>query len=234
VLNQTTSAEVKHLHQLLRYLRPTGRVGIRSTQLGQLYQRRHELRYVTNGLIPFTWPVTGAADFTLIWDESVGTWTCSGTVFGETPKGSDPKTWFHNAARAVKIREQILKGFLQTAMTLWERYVGDLEQFQYRLGIKCASYGHMSRYDSGYCWTHTTSPGIQVFFSPDLKPPEYGMPPRARFGFYQASQLHQWDLNVENLAHFRNEATVFSHEARKFCEGASACFGKADFSDVQD
>jgi hypothetical protein len=233
-MNKASDEELKHLHQLLRYLRPTGRVSLRSTRIGQLGQSEHVLTYMTDGLIPFSWPVTGAANFTLTWNEITQRWTCEGSIFGETPKGEDPKTWFHNAARAVKMREQVLKGVLQNAMTLWERYRGDLEQFQYRLGIKCAPYGHMTRYDSGYCWTHTANPSVQIFFSLDPEPAEYGMPPRARFGFYAPTKLHQWDLTVENLARFYNDVGAFSHEARKFCEGASACFGKVDFSDVAD
>jgi hypothetical protein len=121
----------------------------------------------------------------------------------------------------------VLKGFLQRATTLWERYRGDLDQFTYSLGIELAATGNMERLQTGFRWLHTSHPDIQIFFSPDPAKPSYGMLPQSRFGFYEPVKTHVWYLSVENLSQMRESLASFSADARKFCEGASACLGVA-------
>lgn len=225
---------LEQLKALRIYLRTSGSVVLQSQNVAQLGQKQHALVYTTDGLLPYTWPVTGQAHISLIWDDNKDAWTCSGHMFGQTPSATEPKAFFHQVARGVKMREQLLKAFFQQAMTYWERYAGDLEQFQYRLGIQLASSGHMARHPQSYSWTSATDPTVQVWMSPDPTPPGFGMPPRAKFGFFDDPRTHQWSLTVANIAKFRDDVSAFSHEAREFCKGASACFGVTDFSDVAD
>lgn len=222
-----------NLKALRTYLRASGTVTLEKHSIGQLNQQSHSLTYATDGLVPYTWPVTGQAHFTFVWNDMDSAWKCAGQLFNQSPVANDPKTWLHQVARSVRLREQLLKSFFQQAMTYWERYVGDLEQFQYRLGIQLSSSGHMSRGASGFYYTSANDPTVQVFFSPDTTPATYGMPPRAKFGFYEPTKTHQWSLTVENMAKFRDDISSFSHDAREFCKGASSCLGATDFSDVE-
>ena len=216
------------LRKLAAYLKPTGRTSLTSSSSGPLGLQTYTLTYQTSGNVPFTWPVTGAADFTISYDESTREWSCAGQMFGVSPAGNEPKTWFHSVGQGVKSREQVIKGFLQRASMIWERYRGDLDHFAYRLGIEMAATGTMTKTDTGYCWTHTSHPDIQVHFSPDPNKPGYGMLPQVRLGFYAPVKMHVWFMSMPNLAQLRESVAEFSHTARTFCEGASACMVVAD------
>lgn len=227
------STELTHLRALLQYLRPTGRVAISHENVGQLEQRATVLTYKTDGMVPFNWPVTGSADMSIAWNDVTQAWTCTGTLFGASVEGNDPKTLFHSVARSIKSKEQTMKGFLQQAMTYGERYKGDAEQFQYRLSLKMSGSWHMERVATGYAWRHVADPGLALFFSVDTENQVFGAPPALRFGFFESPRLHSWTATVENFAVVRGSIAEFSHTAREFCKGASACFGKVDYSDLE-
>lgn len=214
---------IASLRKLAAYLKPTGRTSLSSVDAGPLGLKTYTLSYQTSGNVPFTWPVTGSADFSLVYDEATRHWQCNGHMFGINPSGNDPKTWFHAIAGGVKSREQVIKGFLQRTAMVWERYRGDLDHFTYRLGIELAATGTMVKTDTGYCWAHTSHPDIQVHFSPDPNKPAYGMLPQVRMGFYAPVKMHAWFVSMPNLAQLRESVAEYSKTARTFCEGASAC-----------
>jgi hypothetical protein len=216
------------LADLAKYLKPSGQTKLTKTSSGQLGLSAYTLTHVTDGQVPFTWPVSGVVDFSLTWDENTMAWSCSGNMYGTNPSGNNPKVWLHQVSKSLKNQEQILKGLLQKCATLWERYRGDLEQFSYRLGVEMSSTAHVQRYEQGYSWTHTAHPEIRMFFSPDPVKPGYGMLPQSRFGWYEPVGTHQWFISIEGLTQMRDGLAKFSHEARSYCEGASACFGQND------
>lgn len=217
--------EVQHLKALNTYLKPSGRTQLIERPAGQLGLKEYVLRYQTDGQVPVTWPVTGSADFEFIFNEAESKWFCTGNMFGTTPSGHEPKTWLHSIGQGIKSREQVIKGFLHRALGYWERYRGDLDQFTYRLGIEMSATGHMQKTSTGYCWAHTSHPDIKVFFSPDPEKPGYGMLPQFKFGFYEPVKAHVWYLSTDNLSSMSSAVATFSADARKFCEGASACLG---------
>lgn len=213
------------LKQLNRYLKPNGSAKLVERSAGQLGLKEYVLRFFTSGNIPFNWPVSGNVDLEFVYNEVTQAWTCSGSMFGITPAGNEPKAWLHTVAQGVKSREQILNGALQRAITLWERYRGDLEQFAYRYGIEMAATGTMTKVDDMHVWTHTSHPDVQLVFSLDPEKPTYGLLQQSRLGFYPVKKTHTWYLSVENLTQLRAGIEDYSASAQRFCHGASACFG---------
>ncbi len=220
--------EQKQLAALARYLKASGPTSLTSADSGQLGLRSHTLTHRTDGNVPFTWPMTGVVDFSFSWDDNTNAWSCTGGMYDSTPSGANPKVWFHQVAKNIKAREQILKDLLQRCATLWERYRGDLEQFSYRLGVETSGTAHVSRMDTAYCWTHTAHPDIRMFFSPDPVPTGYGRMPQSRYGWYPAPATHKWEMSVTSFAQMRADIIAFSKQAVNYCEGASACFGQND------
>lgn len=219
------SIHLDHLKALHAYLKPSGTATLSTRPIGQLDTKEYILRYRTDGNVPFTWPVTGVADFEFLFNEIEMMWQCKGSMFGVSPDARDPKTWLHGVSQGIKSREQVLKGFLSRANMYWERYRGDLDQFAFRLGLELAATGTMNKTDFGWCWTHTSHPDIQVCFSPDNRKPGFGQLPQSHFGFYSSIKTHEWYVSTENLTQMHGAIAQFSADARRFCEGASACFG---------
>ena len=216
--------ELKQLRALSAKLRQNGKCVLSSSANGPAGMSVHRLTYETAGDVPSYWPITGAAQFELTFDESAGQWTTTGSMFGVAPQALDPHAFFSQIAQGAATREQTLRGFLQQAGQVSERYTGDLNQMMYRLGVQMAAVGIMVELEHFWCWSPSIDPGVVVYFSRDTAPPDWLETPKIFIGFNQDISLHHWELTQPNLMAIREQLKVFAAQAQSFCADLNSCF----------
>jgi hypothetical protein len=225
----SASKQVTALHTLHSLLKSTGRSTLTATSVGN-GMNEYSYAYQSDGTVsPFA-SYSGSGDFSFTYNEKTNKWDANGVLFGINPSGNDPKSFFMQVLHGVRAISDIQNGFFTKAMTLWERYRGDLEQFTYRLSIDLAAVGTMERLTDEmrplkFRWhTIEQSKEFVVWFSTDSKPTPLGAERKFYIGFNENAATHVYELSMPILSELRDRVLMHNQQVATFCEDSSAVF----------